>query len=154
MNLSCRSSHQKCSLKKVFLKNFTKFSGKYLCWSLFFNKVSGMRPTTLLKMILQQRCFPVNFVKCLRTLFLQNTSRQLPYFVIHLTVLFCKKVLYIYSNLLLLEKSTKTHSHSVLRKSNASLSNLIYSHHFLNENVDNILSLSYLALSQEFSFLH
>ena len=29
--------------------------------------------------------------------------------------------------------------HSVSRKSNVSLSNLIYSHHFLNENEDNIL---------------
>ena len=44
--------------KKVVLRRFTKFTGKHLC----------------------QRCFPVNFVKFLRTLFLQNTSgRLLPY---------------------------------------------------------------------------
>ena len=113
MNLSYRISHQRCSLKKVFLKNFIKFSGKHLCWSLFFNKVSGMRPATLFKKRLQQRCFPVNFVKFLRTPFLQNTSRQLLLFVINLTVSFCKKVLYIYSNLLLLEKSTKTHNFAI-----------------------------------------
>ena len=35
----------KCSVKKVFLKNFTKFTGKHLCWSLFFNKVAGLRPS-------------------------------------------------------------------------------------------------------------
>ena len=75
MNLSYRSSHQRCSLKTVFLKNFTKFSGKHLRWSLLFNKVSGMRPASLLKKRLQQRCFPVNFVKCLRTAFFRS-SRQ------------------------------------------------------------------------------
>ena len=110
INLLYRSSHQRCSLKKVFLKNFTKFTGKHLCWSLFFNKVSGLRPATLLKKRLQQRCFPVNFLKFLGTPFLQKTSQRLLLFVIHLTVSFCKEVLYIYSNLLLLEKSTKTHN--------------------------------------------
>ena len=108
INLLYRSSHQRCSLKKVFLKNFIKFTGKHLCWSLFFNKVSGLRPSTLLKKRLQQRCFPVNFLKFLRTPFLQKTSQRLLLFVIHLTVSFCEEVLYIYSNLLLLEKSTKT----------------------------------------------
>ena len=28
-------SHQKCSTKKVILKNSTIFTGKHLCWSLF-----------------------------------------------------------------------------------------------------------------------
>ena len=64
-----------CSIKKVFLKksvlkNFTKFAGKRLCQSLFFNKVAGLRPATLLKKRLWPRFFPVNFVKYLRTLFL------------------------------------------------------------------------------------
>ena len=30
---------QRCSLKKIFRKKFAKFTGKYLCSSLFFNKV-------------------------------------------------------------------------------------------------------------------
>ena len=30
--------------KKGFLKNFTKFTEKHLCESLFFNKVAGLRP--------------------------------------------------------------------------------------------------------------
>ena len=55
--------------KKGVLGNSTKFTGKHLCQSLFFNKVAGLRPATLLKKRLWQRCFPVNFLKFLRTLF-------------------------------------------------------------------------------------
>ena len=55
--------------KKGALRNFTKYSGKHLCQSLFFNKVSGLRPATLLKKRLWHRCFPANFVKFLRTPF-------------------------------------------------------------------------------------
>ena len=72
-----RSSHQRCSIKKGVLRNFTKFTGKHLCQSLFFNKVAGLRPATLLKKRLWHRYFPVNFVKFLRTPFLQNTSGRL-----------------------------------------------------------------------------
>ena len=59
---------QMCSVKKLFLE-FTKFTGKNLCQSLFFNKIAGLRPATLLKKRLWHRCFPVNFVKFLRTPF-------------------------------------------------------------------------------------
>ena len=44
-----RSSHWRCFVKKGVLKNFTKLTAKYLCWSLFFNKVAKLRPATLLK---------------------------------------------------------------------------------------------------------
>ena len=64
-----RSSHQMCSVKKGVLKNFTKFTGKHLCQSLFFNKIVGLRPATLLKKILWHRCFPLNFAKFLGTFF-------------------------------------------------------------------------------------
>ena len=37
------------NIKKVFFKNFTYFIGKHLCQGLFFNKVAGLRPATLLK---------------------------------------------------------------------------------------------------------
>ena len=67
-----RSSHQSCSMQKGALRNFTKFTGKHLCQSLF-----GVRPATLLKKRLKHRCFPVNFMKFLRTPVLQNTSRRL-----------------------------------------------------------------------------
>ena len=64
-------------LKKSVLRNFTKFTGKYLCQGLFFNKDAGLRPATLLKKRLWHRSFPVNFVKFLRTPFLRNTSGRL-----------------------------------------------------------------------------
>ena len=44
-----------------------------LCRGLFFKKIEGLEPATLLKRRPWQRCFPVNFEKFLRTLFLQNT---------------------------------------------------------------------------------
>ena len=36
-----RSNYQRYSLKKSVLKDFAKFTGKYLRQSLFFNKVAG-----------------------------------------------------------------------------------------------------------------
>ena len=64
-----RNSHHTYSAKKGVLRNFEKFTGKYLCQSLFFNKAADL-PATLLKKRLLGRCFPVNFVKLLRTPFL------------------------------------------------------------------------------------
>ena len=64
-------------MQKGVLRNFTKFTGKHLYQSLFFNKVAGLRPATLLKKRRWHRCFPVNFVKFLRTPFLKNNSRWL-----------------------------------------------------------------------------
>ena len=63
--------------KKVVLRNFAKFKGKYLYQSLFLNKVAGLRPATLLKRRLWHKCFAMNFVECLTTPFLQNTSGRL-----------------------------------------------------------------------------
>ena len=45
-----------------------------MCVSLFFNKVAGCEPTTLLNKKLQYRCFPVNFEKLLKKYFLLNIS--------------------------------------------------------------------------------
>ena len=44
---------------KGALRNFTKFTGKNLCQSLFFHKIPGLRPATLFKKRLQHRCFQV-----------------------------------------------------------------------------------------------
>ena len=60
---SFRTSHHRCSERKGVLRNFTKFTVKHLCQSLFFNKVP------FLKKRLWHRCFPVNCVKFLRTPF-------------------------------------------------------------------------------------
>ena len=61
--------------KKIVLKNFVKFTGKHRCQSLFFNKVAGLVPATLLKKRLWHRCFPVNFCKILSTPFLTYRTR-------------------------------------------------------------------------------
>ena len=58
--------------KRCSKVNFTKFAEKDLCESLFFNKVGNLRPATLLKKRLWYRCFPVNFVKFLRTPFIME----------------------------------------------------------------------------------
>ena len=49
---------QSCSVKKVFLE-ISQNSQEF----------AGLRPATLLKKRLWHRCFPVNFVKFLKTLF-------------------------------------------------------------------------------------
>ena len=63
-----RSSHPRCSVKKVF-SEISQNSQENTCARLFFNKVAGLS--------LCRRCFPMNFVKFLRTPFLQNTSGRL-----------------------------------------------------------------------------
>ena len=65
-----RSSHRRCFIIKGALRNFAKFTGKHLRHSLFFNKVAGLRPATLLEKRLWHRCFSVNFEKFLRTPFI------------------------------------------------------------------------------------
>ena len=40
---------QSPSVKRGVLRNFAKFPEKHMCQSLFFNKVAGLRPATLLK---------------------------------------------------------------------------------------------------------
>ena len=63
--------HRRHSLKKGVLRNFAKLIAKHLC----------LRPATLLKKTLWQRCFPVNVPKILRAPFPQNTSRRLLLFL-------------------------------------------------------------------------
>ena len=48
----------------------------------FFNKVAGLRPTSLLTKRLRHKCFSVNFVKFLKTTFLQaNVSQNMKAYV-------------------------------------------------------------------------
>ena len=61
---------QKRSVRKGGLRNFSKFTGKHLCQSFFFDKVANLSPATLLKKGLWHRCFLVRFEKFLRTTFL------------------------------------------------------------------------------------
>ena len=57
----------RCSINKGTLPDFPKFTGKYLRWSLVFTIVGGL--ANLLKKRFRHRCFPVNSLKFLRTLF-------------------------------------------------------------------------------------
>ena len=63
-----KSSYRRCSVKKAVLKNFSIFTGKQLCWSLFLMKLQAWR---------LHRCFPVNIVKFFRTLILKNICERL-----------------------------------------------------------------------------
>ena len=47
-NASLKIFARRHSVKKMF-KNFAKFTGKLLCQNLFFDKVAGVKPATLLK---------------------------------------------------------------------------------------------------------
>ena len=61
-----KSSHQMRSIKEVILKNFAIFTGKHMCWSLFFS---------FIKKRLQHRYVTVE--KFLRTLILKNICVRL-----------------------------------------------------------------------------
>ena len=87
---------QTCAVKKGVLRNFTKITGKYLCQSLFFNKVTGLRAASLFKKRLWHRCFSVNFVKFLRTPFLQNTSGRL---LLHRKIVYSMLSKYVWDNI-------------------------------------------------------
>ena len=69
----CRSSRPEVFCKRGVLRNFTKFTGKHLCQSLFFNKVAGLRPATLLKKTLAQ-VFSCEYCEIYKNTFLQRTT--------------------------------------------------------------------------------
>ena len=56
---NAKSSHRRCSVRRVVFRNFAKFTGKHLCQRLW------------------HKYFPLNFAKFLRTPFLQKTPRRL-----------------------------------------------------------------------------
>ena len=60
--------------EKGVLKNFTIFTRKHLCWSLF---LITLQACNLLKKRLQHRCFLVNIAKFLRTPILKNICKRL-----------------------------------------------------------------------------
>ena len=70
------------------LKNFAKFTGRHLCKSSFFNKVTGLRPATLLQIMLWKKCLFTNFAKFLRTLFPTEHLRWLLLYQVTVTLPF------------------------------------------------------------------
>ena len=85
IQMTTRSSHQRCSARIDVLRNFSKFTRKHLCQVLFYKKDAGPEPATLLKMRLWRRCFPINFAKFLRTPFhrtpLDNSFSTIQHFL-------------------------------------------------------------------------
>ena len=65
---SFKSSHRRCSVKKVFL-TFRKFDRKTPVLESLLNKVAGLEACNIIKKRLQHRYFPVKFAKFLRTPF-------------------------------------------------------------------------------------
>ena len=57
-----RSSHRSYSIKRVVLRNFAVFTGKHLCWNLFFNKVTSLQACNFIKKRPQRSLFPVNIM--------------------------------------------------------------------------------------------
>ena len=75
-----KNSHRRCSIKKVVLKNFPKFTGKHLYQSLFFNKVAHLRPATLFENEALVQLFSCEFSKIFKNIFftehLQATASE------------------------------------------------------------------------------
>ena len=116
--------------KKGVLRNFTNFTGKHRCQSLFFNKVAGLRPANLLKKSLWHGCFPVNFAKFLRTLFFTEHLRRLVLFI-HLDI--CVK----WYNMIITDQFFVSSSGNKYQDNSISIVNS-------NINVNDILSSQYL----------
>ena len=85
-----RNSHRRCSIRKDVHRNFAKFTGKNT-----YVRVSLCQACNFIKKRLWHRCFTVNFAKCLRTPFLQNTSGQLLLFRVNRVSDYYAKSIYI-----------------------------------------------------------
>ena len=63
--------------KKAAFKNLATFTGKHLCWGVFFNENANLQSCDFIKKRLQHKCFPVNTAKFLRTRVLKNICERL-----------------------------------------------------------------------------
>ena len=71
---------------EVFLKFFANFTGKHLCWSLFFTKLQAFRPATLLKIDSYSSVFLWNLRNSEEHLFWRTSERLflcIDYFIIY-----------------------------------------------------------------------
>ena len=82
-----RNSHRRRSIKKAFLKDFVIFTGKHLCWGLFFDKVAGHQSCNFIKRRLQHRYFLVNIGKFVIAPIFKNICERL-----HFWKRFCKSI--------------------------------------------------------------
>ena len=74
--LNSRSGHDRCSIEKAVLKNFSTITGKHL--SLFFNRAAGLKASNFIKSDSNKdTCSPVNIAKFLRTPTRKEIFKQL-----------------------------------------------------------------------------
>ena len=93
IQMTTRRSYQRCSVRTGVLRNFAKFTGKHLCQVLFYNKVAGPEPATLLKKRLWHRCFPMNVAKFLRAPFHRTPMKDCFSTIQHFLAQYPSKVL-------------------------------------------------------------
>ena len=82
---SGRRIHPEVFCKKNVRRNFDKFAEKHLCWSLSFNKVSGLQPATFLENRLSTKNIRETFSCEFGKIFKKRTI-----FIEHLRLLLCK----------------------------------------------------------------
>ena len=71
-----RSSHRRCSVKKVLLK-VLQYSQEDTCVRVFFDKVKSLNACNFIRKRLWHRCFPVSIAKMLKTPTLKNIWERL-----------------------------------------------------------------------------
>ena len=82
--------------KKAVIKNFSIFTGKYLCSSLFLIKLRTFRSSDLQKKRFQHKCFSVNIAKFLKKLILKKICERL--LLLWLCSEYCKAKLFIHED--------------------------------------------------------
>ena len=70
---TCRSSHRRCSVRKGVLRNFTKFTGKRLCWFSFLIKLQALN---FIKKENLTQVFSCEFCKISKNTFFKEYPRE------------------------------------------------------------------------------
>ena len=86
---------------EVFLKFFANFTGKHLCWSLFFTKLQAFRPATLLKIDSYTSVFLWNLRNSEEHLLWRTSERLLlciDYFIIYWFLQPLQYTIFIFTN--------------------------------------------------------
>ena len=96
-----RSSKIHKQPSELFFKKIANFTGKHLCWSLFFTKLQAFRPATLLKRDSYTGVFLWNLRNCEEHLFRKRSERLLlciDYFIIYLFLQPLQYTIFIFTN--------------------------------------------------------
>ena len=80
-------SHQRCSMQKDVLRNFTKFTGKHLCQSLFFKKSCSPKACNFIKKEILAQVLSCEFCEISKNTFFKEhlwraASEFHPYYII------------------------------------------------------------------------